>query len=297
LYLHSKGVIHRDIAARNVLVTSDFSAKICDLGLSRVLTTFAKDYAVTDTPWGPARWMPPEAILKSKYSKESDIYSFGVFLWELVTRQVPFEKYTVFQVAIGVSKEGWTLPLPKPCDPIFSKIITKCLKSEPSKRPSMDVIVQKLEQYHVQLKRQRKKRRETYFCPSPQFPTHGSSASNLTTNTNTNVNIKQPPPPSLETAGDLLFFDSQTFSVVKNKNNNVNGKGNDDVTAIVTLKNDDVCGDSPQQLEGTLQRQQNKAYDRQSLVQQGARAIGEDKKISKCKEVVEVLFSHNCILC
>jgi serine/threonine protein kinase len=82
LHLHAENIIHRDIAARNVLVGKDYSVYVTDFGLSR-RTSAAAQVATTNTTIGPIQHMSPEAILESEYSEKSDSFSFGVLLWEV----------------------------------------------------------------------------------------------------------------------------------------------------------------------------------------------------------------------
>ncbi|XP_070574598.1 insulin-like growth factor 1 receptor [Ptychodera flava] len=106
-----KGVMHKDIAARNVFLTKDFTAKIGDFGLGRdVYERLGSDY-LTPT-WAnqqcrfPLRWMPPEFLNDGTFTLESDIWSYGILLWEIASlggspmTDVPVAKFT------GVS-EKW----------------------------------------------------------------------------------------------------------------------------------------------------------------------------------------------
>jgi serine/threonine protein kinase len=81
--LHCERFIHRDIAARNVLLDDQWNAMVSDFSLSRILSPGMAGHK-TASAFGPIKWMPPEALIHQQYSSKSDAYSFGVFLWELV---------------------------------------------------------------------------------------------------------------------------------------------------------------------------------------------------------------------
>ncbi|KAJ7549108.1 hypothetical protein O6H91_07G040200 [Diphasiastrum complanatum] len=97
-YVHSQGVIHRDLKSENLCLEKDLCIKITDFGVACLATecnNLAKDI-------GTYRWMAPEMISHKPYSRKVDVYSFGIILWELNTGLIPFEEMSAVQAAFAV---------------------------------------------------------------------------------------------------------------------------------------------------------------------------------------------------
>lgn len=144
-HLHRERIIHRDIAARNVLVSENYNAYIADFGLARVLKG---DTDTTNSNFGPVRWMAPEAMVRREYSEASDAFSFGVLLWEMVTRKVPWRGVDSSQIIIAVAQKNTRLKIPKGCDPILRKIMKGVWKENPRQRMTMAQVLQTLTDYY-----------------------------------------------------------------------------------------------------------------------------------------------------
>jgi len=139
LHLHREGIIHRDLAARNILLGSGFQVKISDFGLSRNNSSQIQGNQ-TKSDTGPLKWMAPEAIKYRVYSTMSDVWSFGVVLWEIVTRKDPYPDLDPVQTALEVTHSGLKLQIPEYCPPVMSHIMEGCFDSIPEKRPDMTYI-------------------------------------------------------------------------------------------------------------------------------------------------------------
>jgi len=85
-YLHSKHLVHRDIAARNLLLNKHLEIRVSDFGMSRKISSSEKDLGKTETSVGPLKWMPPESLREQEYSKKTDTYAFGITLWEIFSQ-------------------------------------------------------------------------------------------------------------------------------------------------------------------------------------------------------------------
>eukprot|EP00027_Filamoeba_sp_ATCC50430_P003991 CAMPEP_0168564304 /NCGR_PEP_ID=MMETSP0413-20121227/13170_1 /TAXON_ID=136452 /ORGANISM="Filamoeba nolandi, Strain NC-AS-23-1" /LENGTH=949 /DNA_ID=CAMNT_0008595959 /DNA_START=88 /DNA_END=2934 /DNA_ORIENTATION=- len=100
MYLHSEGVIHRDLAARNILLDKLLGAKVSDFGMSRVAFDNITNKTISEV--GPIRWMAPEAMKRKVYNYKTDVWSYGVVLYEIMTRKLPYFEYDLMQVAANV---------------------------------------------------------------------------------------------------------------------------------------------------------------------------------------------------
>ncbi|KAM4861627.1 high affinity nerve growth factor receptor isoform 1-T1 [Thomomys bottae] len=136
VYLASLHFVHRDLATRNCLVGQGLVVKIGDFGMSRDI--YSTDYyRVGGRTMLPIRWMPPESILYRKFTTESDVWSFGVVLWEIFT----YGKQPWYQLsnteAIECITQGRELERPRACPPEVYAIMRGCWQREPQQRHSI----------------------------------------------------------------------------------------------------------------------------------------------------------------
>lgn len=86
-HLHKSGVIHRDLAARNVLVSAEGRVLLCDFGLSRPVDENPEAYyELTSEGLLPLRWLAPESLLNNKFTRATDVWTFGIVIWEILTQ-------------------------------------------------------------------------------------------------------------------------------------------------------------------------------------------------------------------
>ncbi|XP_046865736.1 focal adhesion kinase 1 isoform X1 [Drosophila willistoni] len=134
-YLESKKFVHRDIAARNVLVSSPTCVKLADFGLSRWVSDQSY-YHSTPTVALPIKWMSPESINFRRFTTASDVWMFGVCIWEILMLGVkPFQGVKNSDV-ISKLENGERLPLPPNCPPRLYSLMSQCWSYEPLKRPN-----------------------------------------------------------------------------------------------------------------------------------------------------------------
>ncbi|KAI1229921.1 hypothetical protein IHE44_0010627 [Lamprotornis superbus] len=144
VYLASLHFVHRDLATRNCLVGHDLVVKIGDFGMSRDI--YSTDYyRVGGRTMLPIRWMPPESILYRKFTTESDIWSFGVVLWEIFT----YGKQPWYQLsnteAIECITQGRELERPRTCPSEVYAIMQSCWHREPQQRQPIKEIHSRLQ--------------------------------------------------------------------------------------------------------------------------------------------------------
>uniref|UniRef100_A0A670ZS07 Fibroblast growth factor receptor n=1 Tax=Pseudonaja textilis TaxID=8673 RepID=A0A670ZS07_PSETE len=143
-YLASQKCIHRDLAARNVLVTEDNVMKIADFGLARDVHNIDY-YKKTTNGRLPVKWMAPEALFDRVYTHQSDVWSFGVLLWEIFTLGgSPYPGIPVEEL-FKLLKEGHRMDKPANCTPDLYMIIRECWHAVPSQRPTFKQLVEDLD--------------------------------------------------------------------------------------------------------------------------------------------------------
>ncbi|XP_073848140.1 protein tyrosine kinase 2 Fak isoform X3 [Musca autumnalis] len=141
-YLESKKFVHRDIAARNVLVSSPTCIKLADFGLSRWVSE--QSYYHSSTCMLPIKWMAPESINFRRFTIASDVWMFGVCAWEILMLGVkPFQGIKNSDI-IAKLENGERLPFPNNCPPRLYSLLSQCWTYEPSKRPNFKRIKETL---------------------------------------------------------------------------------------------------------------------------------------------------------
>lgn len=150
-YLHNGApvqLIHRDLKSSNVLIAEPIEGddlqhktlKITDFGLAREVYTTTRMSAA-----GTYAWMAPEVIKNSVFSKASDVWSYGVVLWELLTGETPYKNIEPLSIAYGVAVNRLTLPIPKTCPQQWGKLMEDCWASDSHARPSFEMILDRFQ--------------------------------------------------------------------------------------------------------------------------------------------------------
>ncbi|KAK9305819.1 hypothetical protein QLX08_003324 [Tetragonisca angustula] len=147
-YLASHHYVHRDLAARNCLVGDNLTVKISDFGLSRDI--YSSDYyRVQSKSLLPVRWMPPESILYGKFTTESDVWSFGVVLWEIYSYGLqPYYGYNNQEV-IDMIRSRQLLPCPEDCPTMIYSLMIECWHEVANRRPQFPEIHHRLHNWYI----------------------------------------------------------------------------------------------------------------------------------------------------
>ena len=136
-YLHSLQpcIIHRDLKPSNLLVDENWNVKIADFGFARI-----KEENATMTRCGTPCWTAPEIIRGEKYDERADVFSFGIIMWQALTRREPFAGRNFMGVSLDVL-EGKRPQIPGDCTAEYRKMVKKCWHGVADKRPLMEDVV------------------------------------------------------------------------------------------------------------------------------------------------------------
>uniref|UniRef100_A0A671RUK3 Fibroblast growth factor receptor n=1 Tax=Sinocyclocheilus anshuiensis TaxID=1608454 RepID=A0A671RUK3_9TELE len=149
-YLASRRCIHRDLAARNVLVTEDNVMKIADFGLARGVHQIDY-YKKTTNGRLPVKWMAPEALFDRVYTHQSDVWSFGVLMWEIFTLGgSPYPGIPVEEL-FKLLKEGHRMDKPSNCTHELYMKMRECWHAVPTQRPTFKQLVEELDRVLVSI--------------------------------------------------------------------------------------------------------------------------------------------------
>ena len=139
-YLEELGCVHRNLAARNVLVGNNDVCKVADFGLSEIIN----DYIVY-----PNKWTAPEVTEYDRFTKHSDAWSFGIVLYEIITYgRFPYPGMTTAEALEQIS-QGYRMPRPSGCPHQLYEIMLDCWREEPYTRPSFETLQWQLEEFFV----------------------------------------------------------------------------------------------------------------------------------------------------
>lgn len=138
-YLEGNNFVHRDLAARNVLVSEDNVAKVSDFGLTKEASS------TQDTGKLPVKWTAPEALREKRFSTKSDVWSFGILLWEIYSfGRVPYPRIPLKDVVPRVEK-GYKMDAPDGCPPAVYDVMKNCWHLDAATRPTFLQLREQLE--------------------------------------------------------------------------------------------------------------------------------------------------------
>ncbi|XP_063530564.1 tyrosine-protein kinase Btk [Cydia strobilella] len=141
-YLERHNYIHRDLAARNCLVGDENVVKVADFGLARYVLD--DQYTSSGGTKFPIKWAPPEVLNYTRFSSKSDVWAFGVLMWEVFTcGQVPYGRMKNTQV-VEMVQRGHLLEMPDGCSPVIYNVMRACWRGTPDERPSFRALKEEL---------------------------------------------------------------------------------------------------------------------------------------------------------
>jgi serine/threonine protein kinase len=147
-HLHKKNILHRDLKSLNILLDENMKSKVCDFGISRVKQETKTTTVVNKTAQsvGTVPWMAPELFKRrAKYTKASDVYSYGMVLWEIASRKTPYAEAQEASIIIDWVKSGEQEDIPDKCPPSYAKLIKWCWNANPTDRPKIEQAVETLQ--------------------------------------------------------------------------------------------------------------------------------------------------------
>ncbi len=131
-YIHSNGIVHRDLKSHNILLDQNYNIKLCDFGLAKYKS---------DLSWGSGQfsgtpaYMAPEIFIKKAYDEKIDVFAFGTLVWEILVRKIPYEGYEVFDIKNKVVNDEKII-FPKNFPMNMMDVINRCRAMDPNKRPT-----------------------------------------------------------------------------------------------------------------------------------------------------------------
>ncbi|TRZ18506.1 hypothetical protein HGM15179_008610 [Zosterops borbonicus] len=146
-YLSERKFVHRDLATRNCLVGENMVVKIADFGLSRNMYS-ADYYKANENDAIPIRWMPPESIFYNRYTTESDVWAYGVVLWEIFSYGMQPYYGMAHEEVIYYVRDGNVLSCPDNCPLELYNLMRLCWSKLPADRPSFASIHRILERMY-----------------------------------------------------------------------------------------------------------------------------------------------------
>ncbi|KAL4423975.1 hypothetical protein ABPG75_001276 [Micractinium tetrahymenae] len=147
-YLHSSNILHGDLKSQNVLLRSaradrrGFVCKLCDFGLSRLLSDHQT--SLQTAHFGTVSHAAPELLQHGRLTRSSDVYAFGVVMWEMVSGERPFREMPPLQIMFLTTQQGYRLPVPEGCPPQLAALMQRCWDTDPQARPAAAAVVEEL---------------------------------------------------------------------------------------------------------------------------------------------------------
>ncbi|BCU03103.1 serine/threonine protein kinase [Pandoravirus japonicus] len=138
-FLHSSGVVHRDLKSLNLLLDAKWNVKVSDFGLTRFKADLARNgSSASDAVQGTVQWLAPEVLDESADVDymQADVYAFGVVLWEMLTRCEPYAGMSPASIAVAVIRDNLRPPVPSAAPADYAALVDECWHRDPIMRPA-----------------------------------------------------------------------------------------------------------------------------------------------------------------
>ncbi|XP_029290542.1 hepatocyte growth factor receptor isoform X2 [Cottoperca gobio] len=189
-YLASKKFVHRDLAARNCMLDESYTVKVADFGLAR--DVYDKEYYSVHNKSGvklPVKWMALESLQTHKFTTKSDVWSFGVLIWELMTRGAPpYSDVNSFDITVFLL-QGRRLLQPEFCPDSLYTVMVECWHPKPERRPSFSDLVASISAIFSSFSGEHYVLLNTTYVNIEKMSPYPSLLATSTTNTNTKVSF------------------------------------------------------------------------------------------------------------
>ncbi|QBZ81757.1 Serine/threonine protein kinase, catalytic domain containing protein [Pandoravirus celtis] len=137
-FLHSSGVVHRDLKSLNLLLDAKWNVKVSDFGLTRFKADLARNGGGGDAVQGTVQWLAPEVLEESADADymQADVYAFGIVLWEMLTRGEPYAGMSPASIAVAVIRDNIRPPMPSVAPSDYAALVVECWHRDPVMRPA-----------------------------------------------------------------------------------------------------------------------------------------------------------------
>nr|BAG55490.1 receptor-type protein tyrosine kinase [Monosiga ovata] len=219
-HIHAQGFIHRDVAARNILLGSDFTCKVSDFGHARHVRQIREsetDYYITHQECQLAvRWAAPEAMRDGRFSEFSDVWSLGVVAYEIWTfGELPYKGMTNRLMVVRVL-DGFRLPQPPDCTAEMFAVIQQCWQADHHRRPTLASLATTLQRFDTETRRALGPEGITASFANLQVPSGQASARSV--NSGGRVRYPQEGSAGMRTDGSAGFEDDANATSLENLN-------------------------------------------------------------------------------